>query len=89
MEIQGAKVVNPLPGAAPPPPAADPAKPIHYIVLERNLGALRQPPVVMSTAFGILFLLSLYVMHTMERSEQRAKAAAEKPADLEPAPSPA
>jgi hypothetical protein len=58
-EIQGAKVVQTLPGAAPPPPAADTSKPIHYVVLERNLGALRQPPLVMSTAFAILFLLSL------------------------------
>ena len=89
MEIQGAKVVQPLPGAAPPPPAADPALPVHHVVLERNLGALRQPPLVMSTAFGLLFLLSLYVMHTMERAEQKAKADTEKPADLEPAPSPA
>lgn len=81
MEIQGAKKVDPLPGAAPPPPAADPSKPAHYLVLERNLGALRQPPLVMSLAFGILFALSLYGMHTLERSEQKAKAA-----DLEPAP---
>ena len=37
-----------------------------------------------SKAFGILFALSLYVMHTMERAEQRAKGA-----DLEPTPTPA
>ena len=45
---------------------------------------MRQPPLVMATAFGILFALSLYVMHTMERAEQRAKGA-----DLEPTPTPA
>jgi len=85
MEIQGAKKVDPLPGGAPPPPAADPAKPGRYIVLERNLGAMRQPPLVMSSAFGILFALSLYVMHTMERTALKEKQAAE----LEPSPSPA
>jgi hypothetical protein len=84
MAIQGAKTVEALPGGAPPPPAADPSKPAHYVVLERNLGAMRQPPLIMSTAFGILFALSIYVMHTMERAEQRAKAA-----DLERAPAPA
>jgi hypothetical protein len=84
MEIQGAKKVEPLPGGAPPPPQADPAKPKKYIVMERNLGAMRQPPVVMSTAFGILFALTLYVMHSMERAEQKAKAA-----ELEPSPAPA
>ena len=83
MKIQGAKTVETLPGAAPPPPAADPSKPVHYVVMERNLGAMRQPPLIMSIAFGILFALCLYLMHTMERAEQRAKAA-----ELEPAPTP-
>jgi hypothetical protein len=81
MAIQGAKKIDPLPGGAPPPPQADPSQPVKYVVLERDLGALRQPPVVMTVAFSILFALSLYVMHNMERSAQKAKAA-----DLEPAP---
>lgn len=81
MKIQAAKDVEPLPGAAPPPPAADPAQPAKYVVLERDLGAMRQPPLVMTVAFSILFALSLYVMHNMERAEQRAKAA-----QLEPSP---
>ena len=83
MEIQAAKKVDPLPGGAPPPPQADTTKPVKYIVLERDLGALRQPPVVMTTAFTILFALSLYVMHNMERAGQKAAKAA---TDLEPAP---
>lgn len=84
MAIQGAKKVDPLPGAAPPPPAADPAQPVKYIVLERDLGAMRQPPIVMTFAFSILFALTLYVMHTTERAEQKEKAA-----QLEPTPAPA
>jgi hypothetical protein len=84
MGIQAAKKVDVLPGGAPPPPAPDPAKPPKYVVLERNLGAMRQPPLIMSLAFGILFVLTLYVMHTMERAEQQAKNA-----ELEPTPSPA
>ncbi|HEY4408600.1 MAG TPA: hypothetical protein VGO87_01865 [Acidimicrobiia bacterium] len=83
MAIQAAKSVQTLPGAAPPVPQADPAKPVHYIVMERNLGAMRQPPLVMSTAFAILFALSVYLMHSIERAEQKANAAA-----LEPAPTP-
>jgi hypothetical protein len=84
MKIQGAKVVQPLPGAAPPPPAADPAKPAKYVILKRDLGAMRQPPLIMTIAFSILFALSLYVLHNMERAEQQAKAAG-----LEPTPAPA
>jgi hypothetical protein len=81
MHIQGAKKVEALPGAAPPPPAADPAQPAKYVVLRRDLGALRLPPVVMTVAFSILFALSLYVMHNMERAQQNAART-----DLEPAP---
>lgn len=84
MGVQGAKKVEPLPGSAPPPPQADPAKPAKFVVLERNLGALRQPPLVMSSAFALLFALSIYVMHTTERAEQKAASAA-----LEPVPAPA
>lgn len=84
MAIQAAKDVDPLPGAAPPPPAADTTKPVKYVVLTRDLGALRQPPIVMTIAFSILFALTLYVMHNTERAEQQQKAA-----DLEPTPAPA
>ena len=83
MHIQGAKTVEALPGAAPPPPTADPAKPAKYVVLRRDLGALRQPPLVMTAAFSILVALSLYALHNMERAQQKAKA------DLEPTPAPA
>ena len=38
----------------------------------------------MTIAFSILFALSLYVLHNMERAEQEAKAAG-----LEPTPAPA
>lgn len=84
MAIQAAKKVETLPGGAPPPPAADPTKPVKYLVLERDLGAMRQPPIVMTTAFSILFALTLYVMHQTERAEQKEKAA-----EVEPAPTPA
>ncbi|HYH50515.1 MAG TPA: hypothetical protein VEG38_13300 [Acidimicrobiia bacterium] len=84
MAIQASKSVDPLPGAAPPPPSADPAQPVKYVVLVRDLGALRQPPIVMTIAFSILFALTLYVMHNAERAEQRQKLAS-----LEPTPAPA
>ena len=81
MSVQAAKKVEALPGAAPPPLTADPAQPVKYVVLVRDLGALRQPPIIMTIAFSILFAISLYVMHNMERSALKAKAA-----ELEPAP---
>lgn len=84
MSIQAAKKVDALPGAAPPPPTADSSQSPKYVILERDLGALRQPPIIMTIAFSMLFAISLYVMHNMERSALKAKAA-----ELEPSPSPA
>jgi hypothetical protein len=81
MKIQGVKSVEALPGEAPPPPKADPAKPAKYVVLERDLGALRQPPLLMSIAFGILFAICLALLHSQER-DQQSKGKGE----LEPTP---
>ncbi|HEY3239324.1 MAG TPA: hypothetical protein VGL92_07170 [Acidimicrobiia bacterium] len=84
MKIQGVKKVEPVPGQAPPPPEADPAAPAHYVVLERDLGALRQPPLFMVMGFGILFVISLVVMHNGERARQME----ERKGELEPVPTP-
>ena len=79
MTVQGVKDVEPLPGQAPPPPTADPDKPKYTAVLIRDLGSLRQPPLFMSTAFGILFAITLKVLHDTERAKQRAELAASQP----------
>ena len=84
MQIQGVKKVEPVPGQAPPPPEADPSQPVHYVVLVRDLGALRQPPLFMALGFGIIFAISLFVMHNGERAKQLA----ERKAQLEPVPTP-
>lgn len=80
MTVQGVKDVTPLPGQAPPPPAADPAEPERTVVLIRDLGSLRQPPLFMSIAFGILFAISLVLLHNAEREKQVADGAAVAPA---------
>jgi len=81
MQIQGVKSVEPLPGEAPPPPKADPSKPAKYVVLERDLGALRQPPLLMAIGFGILFAICIAMLHSLER-DQQSKGKGE----LEPTP---
>jgi len=84
MKLQETKKVEPVPGQPPPPPEADPAAPAHYVVLERDLGALRQPPLFMTLGFAILFAISLVVMHNGERARQLE----ERRAQLEPVPTP-
>ena len=86
MTVQGVKEVEPLPGQAPPPPTADSEKPKYTAVLIRDLGSLRQPPLFMSLAFGILFAITLKIMHDTERAKQRAEMA---PAEPAPEPEPA
>jgi hypothetical protein len=82
MQIQGVVSVTPLPGQAPPPPAADPDKPVVAVLLERDLGALRQPPLFMAIGSGILCGICLVLLHRSERAKQLA----ERTGSLEPAP---
>ncbi len=84
MSIQDKKKVEAVPGQAPPPPEVDPAAKPHYVVLERDLGALRQPPLFMAAGFGILFVVALIVMHRSERAKQLE----ERKGQLEPVPNP-
>jgi hypothetical protein len=70
MKVQATKQVEPLPGQAPPIPRADPSKPVKYVILVRDLGALRLPPLLMSTGFAILFAIFLALLHSLERSKE-------------------
>jgi hypothetical protein len=81
MKVQAVKKVEPLPGQAPPRPTADPTKPVKYVVLIRDLGSLRLPPLLMSIGFGILFAISLAMLHSFERAREDAGKG-----ELEPSP---
>jgi hypothetical protein len=83
MKVQEVKKVEPLPGQAPPPPEADPTKAPKYVVLVRDLGSLRLPPLLMAIAFGIIFAISLVVLHYAERAKE---AEGKKGSELEPKP---
>ena len=93
MTIQDTKKAEPVPGQPPPPPEADPAAKPHTVVLERDLGALRQPPLFMTLGFGIIFVISLVVMHNGERARQLEERKGQlepvsKQESPEPAPTP-
>ena len=82
--------VGQLQGAAPPTPECDPTQPASFLILERDLGSLRIPPLVVVIASTILFALCLLSLHWRERDEQEAKAAAERAEKGEtPVPTPA
>jgi len=77
------KVVATPFGEKPPAPMCDPLVPNHWVILERDLGSLRQPPVFYFLAFLALFSLSLLGLHWYELDERERKAAS-----LTPVPAP-
>lgn len=82
-EIHPVLKVEALPGAAPPRPRADPDKAPLYVVLVRDLGALRLPQYVTVVAFGLLFVISLVVLHREERKGQaKPSTGASEPAKV-------
>jgi hypothetical protein len=80
-------------GVAPPknPACLDGSTKSGWMILERDLGSLRVPPMVAFFAFLVLFILGLLALHWRERDEQEAAAKAKGsivPARA-PAPAPA
>jgi hypothetical protein len=61
-------------GEVPPAPECDPLVPHKWVILERDLGSLRQPPVVYFFTFLVLFGLSLLGLHWYELDQREAKA---------------
>ena len=77
-------------GVKPPPPECDPTSSKKgFMILERNLGTLRQPPIFSFIAFLLLFGLGLLALHWWEKDKlalEAAKKAPVTPAVREPEP---
>jgi hypothetical protein len=71
-----------------PEPKCDHDQPVTHLVLERDLGSLRIPPLIVFIASSILFVLSLLGLHWRERDLQAAQAAAEAEAEAAKTPAP-
>ena len=63
-------------GGAPPPPQPDPNGAYTYVVMERNLGSVRQPQALLAISMGITFLVICYILHTRDKEKEQAEAAA-------------
>jgi hypothetical protein len=87
--VQFCQVVEPDPiefpfGVTPPEPECDSdADAAGFLVLERDLGSLRVPPLVAFIASALMFGLGLLALHWRERDEQEAEKA--KGSSIEPA----
>jgi len=71
--------VETLPGLPPPEPECDPNAEAGFVVLERNLGSLRLPPVIAFFASVVLFGLGLLSLHWFERDRRAAAKAQSEP----------
>ncbi|MGH9031461.1 MAG: hypothetical protein ACRDY4_14245 [Acidimicrobiia bacterium] len=71
-------------GLPPPEPECDPeSEKQGFIVLERDLGSLRVPPVVAFGMFSVLFGLGLLALHWRERDEIALQAAGTAPVPVQ------
>ena len=55
-------------GGAPPEPKPDPAQPVTTVVMERNLGNLRQPSMFFAIANTIAFVVFCVVLHRRDKA---------------------
>jgi hypothetical protein len=65
------------PGGAPPTPVADPDEPVYSVVMVRDQGSLRFPPVVVAISFGLIFGICCYWLHQRDKQIWAARAAGE------------
>jgi hypothetical protein len=79
-------------GVAPPKPTCDTSNSLNgFMILERDLGSVRQPPMIAFFSAVILFGLGLLGLYWFEKDRKAARAAAERasrPAAVTPAPAP-
>lgn len=63
-------------GGAPPKPAPDPTKPITAIVVERNLGSIRFPQIMLAIASALVFAVTTHALHRRDKQLMALRAAA-------------
>ncbi len=72
-------------GEKPPDPQCDSEQPVKVLIMQRDLGSLRVPPMVAFAVSSLSFLLFLLLMHWRELDERAARRASE-PAPSAPEP---
>ena len=69
------------PGAAPPTPIADDEKPVVSVIMSRDLGSVRLPGAVLTIVSGILFLMTLVMLHQRDLRSAEARGLLPGPAE--------
>lgn len=74
IQVQAVEHQETVPGAAPPRPRVDPNATPAAVVMVRNLGSLRLNPGVFTVAWGLVFGLLIYQLHTRDKELMAMKA---------------
>lgn len=61
-------------GGAPATVLPDTSAPYTYVIMDRNLGSVRQPQALLCISMGITFLTICYLLHTREKEKQAKDA---------------
>ncbi|MBW8825648.1 MAG: hypothetical protein JF603_04755 [Acidobacteria bacterium] len=62
-------------GQAPPPAKPDPSSPVWSVIMVRDLGAKRLPPVTLAISMGIVFAIACNALHRRDKQLMAARAA--------------
>ncbi len=71
VQVQRSEYHPPVAGQAPPPAEIDPDEPVISVLLRRNLGRFRLPGILVAIGSGLLFLVSLLMLHTRDLEVRR------------------
>ena len=71
---------EPVPGEPPPTPRADPDKPVVSVIMHRDLGDRRFPGAMLTLGSGLLFGVTLLMLHRRDLEVARVRGLAPGPA---------
>jgi hypothetical protein len=69
------------PGQAPPTPEADPKAPVVSVIMSRDLGSRRLPGAVLTVVSGLLFLMTLVMLHQRDLRAAEARGLVPRPSE--------
>ena len=79
VQVQRVTAQATVPGQAPPKPVADSTQPVVSVLMLRDLGNVRQKPVIVGISSAIIFGIACYTLHRRDKQAMAARGT-----DLEP-----
>jgi len=81
IQVQPVVEQETVPGEAPPTPEADPDAPVVSVIMSRDLGDVRMPGAVLTIVSGLLFLMTLVMLHQRDLRGAQARGLLPGPAE--------